>query len=1189
MQNCIACGHAAARTRLQQMIRIMKLTAFVLLAGCLHVAARGLGQDARVTLHMKQVSLDKFFSLVEKQTSYHFSYSTALIPLNRKIDVEARDETLASVLQRVLQELGLSYKMMNEKVIGITTTPADIQGTVHITRKTEDIYGSFFADTIVIRGTVYDDKGAPLPRASVMVKGTGKGVHTDNDGRFSIGLPRTAGTLVISSVGFTTLEQVLTPGRKQFDVVLQPAASALSEVVVVAYGTAKKGTLTGSVAQINSEKFASRPLTNPLNALDGAAPGVQLSTANGQPGSAPTIRIRGFGSVNASNAPLYVVDGVIYDGTIANLNPDDIDNFSILKDASATSLYGAKAANGVIMITTKKGKSGSGQLQVRATQGYTTRGIAEYDRVNAYQYYPLMWEAYRNSLVNATAPIPMDDAGKLASGVFPRNSGNQQVYNGKTYSDISQLLMNNPFNVAGNELVRTDGTLNPNAKLMYADDLDWYKQMSRTGNRKEYNLSASGGSEKNDYYVSLAYNKEKGFVIRSDYERITGRINVNSRPVSWFKTGANIAGTITRSNQASDGSSTGFVNPFYFSRTIGPIYPVHQHDASGNYVLDQKGEKVFELGVNRASGGKVGRNVVAETLWNQDFVKRNVLSGRTYGEISLLKNLKFTTNITVDISNYNNPTYTNKIVGDGSGDGGRASNTNSTTTSYTFNQLLNYNKTFHDHTLQVLAGHENYDYTYKYAYGSRAGQVLDGNTELINFTNTTSLTSYTYNDRTESYLSRVNYDYKNKYMLSGSFRTDGSSRFYKDSRWGKFWSVGAAWRLDQEDFAKKISWLESLKLRASYGLVGNNYLLNSDGTDIYYAWQALYTLGRNNVLEPGYVQASLENRDLKWETNKQLDLGVDFGLFKDRLTGSIEYFDRKSVDLLYSVPLPVSAGLDTKNMNIGTMYNRGFEIQLTGHVVKSKNFAWDVDLNWTTFKNQITSQPVNEIIDGTKKLMVGHNRYEYWLRQWYGVNPETGDGLYVANSWNASNSFVTKGGDTVTTNPSNARYVYAGSAIPKFYGSISNSFTYKNFKFSFLISYQVGGKVYDGTYAGIMSSGNYGEALHTDILKRWQKPGDITDVPRLDYGQVSNYGAQSSRFLVSASYLNFRSVNLAYTFSNKLASELHVKGAQLYGGVENLGLISARKGLNPMQSFTGVTSNAYVPARIFVAGLTVSL
>ncbi|BAV08228.1 SusC/RagA family TonB-linked outer membrane protein [Filimonas lacunae] len=1171
---------------------MMRLTTFVLLCGCLFFADKGIAQSARVTLSVKQISLEQFFNIIESQTGYRFSYSAAVIPIHKKVDIWAKNESLETLLTRTLKQLGLSHRLMSEKVIGITDTRLTAPSSIPLPPPYPQL-----PDTITIHGTVVDENGKPIANAAIQVRGTNKGISSAPDGTFSISLTAPAFTLDISSLNFVPRELTVSSGITRYRIMMEATAESLSEIVVVAYGTTRKGAYTGSVAQINSEKIAERSVTNVLNYIEGSAPGIQSTSSNGQPGSSPTIRIRGFGSVSASNAPLFVLDGAIYDGNISDINANDIDNFSILKDAAATALYGNKAVNGVIMISTKKGKRGQNRVQLRVNQGIYTRGMPEYNRVNAYQYYPLMWEALRNSLVypaSGTNAIPIADANQLASGVYPRfttgaNAGKQN-YNGTAYSDISQLLVNNPFNVASTDIVRVDGTINPNARLLYPDDLNWYKALSRTGQRQDYTLATSGGTERRDYYISLGYNNEKGFINQSDFRRFTGRVNVNTQPLNWFKTGLNLSAAIANGNNANDELSTGFVNPFFFTRDIGPIYPVYQHNATtGAFILDNNGQKQYELGLNRASGGKAGRNVVAETALNKNIKKTNTISARSYGTITLYKGLNFTSNISVDLANLDNPTYDNKIVGDGAGDNGRASKTSSATTSYTFNQLFTYNQSFNQHHIDVLAGHENYDFNYRYSYGARSGQILENNTELINFTTTTDLTSYTYKDRTESYLSRINYDFKSKYLFSASFRRDGSSRFYQHARWGNFWSVGAGWRLDQEKYISQLKWVNMLKLRGSYGVVGNNFILNSTGDNNYYAWQALYQLNRNNALEPGYLQSSLENKDLKWETNRQLDLGVDFSLFNNRLSGTIEYFNKNSYDLLYSVPLPVSGGIDAKNMNIGTAYNRGLEVQLTGTWLQKKNFSWATTLNWTIFSNKITSQPQQEIIEETSKRMVGHSIYDYWLRQWYGVDPNDGAGLFVADKFVAGTTRINAKGDTVTTDYSNARFAYSGTAIPDFYGSISNTVAYKNFKLSFLITYQVGGKTYDAPYAYLMNTGNYGEALHTDVLRRWQKPGDITDVPRMDYSQVSNYQQQSTRYLVSSSYLNFRSATFTWAIPAKTTALLHIQDALLYITAENLGWLTARKGMNPQQAYSGLAFNAYAPARIYTLGLNITL
>ncbi|MCC9168583.1 SusC/RagA family TonB-linked outer membrane protein [Pontibacter harenae] len=1021
-----------------------------------------------------------------------------------------------------------------------------------------------------VSGTVTDRAtGEGLPGVSVVVKGTAVGTATGVDGTYTISVPADGQTLEFRFIGYQAVERAI-GNASTIDVALGVDQKLLEEVVVVAYGTADKSSFTGSASQIGSEEFELRPVTNITNAIAGKAAGVQTTSGSGQPGEGPTIRIRGVGSINGNNDPLYVVDGVPYSGSIANLNVDDIENMSILKDAASASMYGARAANGVVIITTKKGKKGRNQLNVKLSQGVSERAIPEYDRLNAYEYYPLMWEAYRNSLAyRASNPLSLDQANQRAS------------------EGIKGLLGYNPFNVPDNQIVFPDGTINPDAQLLYPDDLDWEAPITRAGSRADYNISYSGGSEKSDYYVSLGYLNDKGFAIRTDYERVTGRVNVNTQPLNWFKGGLNIAGTVTNSNQVATTGSTTFVNPFFLSRTMGPIYPVYAHDPlTGEYILDENGQRIYDLGSMSDLGlptraNSPGRHIIAETNLNDYGFNRNVLSARTYGEIYFLKDFKFTTNLSVDITNNNNKTYQNTLVGDGA-PAGRASRTSTNTTSYNFNQLLNYSKTFGLHTVDALLGHENYDWTYDYFTGSRQGIISEGNSELINFTTTNNIESRQDLYRTEGYFSRVNYSFDDKYSLSASYRRDGTSRFYSDVRWGDFWSLGAAWRLDQESFINLPDWVNMLKVRGSYGEVGN------DDVGDYYAWQALYELGYNNASEPGYLQSTLGNRELVWESNNSFDVGIDFDLF-DRARGSVEFFNRQSENLLFEVPLPISSGIMTRFENVGAMYNRGVEFQVSADVIRGTDFNWNIDLNWTTYKNQITKLPQDEIIDGTKKLMADQSIYDFWLRDWYGVDPATGAALYRADTYNESNSMII-GSDTVTTNINNARYQYSGSAIPNFAGGITNTFSYKNFSLSALLTYQVGGKVYDAAYASLMSAGSYGTALHVDALGRWQNPGDVTDVPRMDNSQTTNFNASNSdRWLVDASYLNFRSVNLSYSLPASVASKLQMQNALIYITGENLALISARKGLNVTQAFSGVTSNYYSAARVLTLGLNVTL
>lgn len=1042
------------------------------------------------------------------------------------------------------------------------------------------------AQNRTVTGKVTDEKdGTPITGVSVTVQGV-TGTVTGSDGTFRIVVPASAKNIEFSYVGYASQKLSISDNLK---VSLKREDANLDEVVVVAYGTAKKETLTGSVGQIKAADYAKRPLTNVTAAIEGAVPGVVTSTANGQPGSGISIRVRGFGSINATSEPLFVVDGVPYIGGTSNINPDDVESTTILKDAAATALYGSRAANGVVMITTKKGRKGRNNISVRALQGVVTRGLPEYDRLNAYQYYPILWEAYRNSLVYPAsgAAISLDSASRVASGLTTRTG-------------IQGLLSYNPFNVPNNAIVGVDGKINANAQLIYGDDLDWTKDLMRNGTRKDYSINFSGGADKTDYFFSMGYLNESGYTIRSDFERFSARLNLNVQPLSWFKTGLNISGNHSISNTASDGGSTSFVNPFFYSRNIGPIYPVYAHNmTTGEYLLDGTGKRFWDLGnmggtsgvPNRPSGGFAGRHALAETVLNEQNFRRTVVSARQYADITFLRDFKFTNNVSVDFQNQYDGSFENTLVGDGA-PAGRSDRTTSMSTGLVLSQILNYGRRIgSSHRIDALIGHESFNQFDQGQRGFKQGQSLSGNTELNNFTTINSATSYLDRYRIESFFSRVNYDFKGKYFASASIRRDGNSRFARESRWGTFWSIGGGWNIDKEDFMKSATWINVLKLRGSYGVVGV-----ADGIG-FYAYQGLYSFA-NNANEPGIVQSQTAflNRELTWETNKQFDIGVDFGFFKNRINGSLEFYNRTSADLLFAVPQPLSSGALTVNQNTATMYNRGVELQLNGDIVRGKDITWNMGVNLSTVTNRITKMPasVPEFITGTKKYAAGNSIFDYWLRSYYGVDPTDGAALYVAENTTPGATvrvLTNKEGksDTVTTAIANGKFAKHGSSIPDLYGSFTQSIRYKDFTLSALFTFQIGGKTYDALYQSLMSSGNYGGALHVDIQKRWQKPGDVTDVPRMDAGRTADFGPTSSRFLVDASYLNIRTINLSYNLPKSLVSKMKVNNGQFFVSVENVAFFSKRKGMNNQQAFSGVTSNAYPPARVFTAGFTLNL
>jgi len=652
-------------------------------------------------------------------------------------------------------------------------------------------------------------------------------------------------------------------------------------------------------------------------------------------------------------------------------------------------------------------------------------------------------------------------------------------------------------------------------------------------------------------------------------------------PKKWFKSGLNVSGTLSKTLLANEDAGIN-ENPFYVDLLTAPIYPVYKHDANGAYLYDVAGDKIFDDGELRPVFQ--GRNILAETMANQLYNKRNALSGRSYAEVTFFKGLKLTNNLAIDVNNYEYLFYRNPDIGDGKSVNGRTSRTTSKTQAFTANQLLNYNTNFDKHSIDVLLGHEYYYERYNYLTARRDNQVVDGPVELDNYANPAVVDSYVTEDKLESFFSRIQYNYDNRYFLSASLRRDGSSRFAPESRWGTFWSLGGGWQINNESFMKTYTWIDLLKLRASYGEVGSNAVG-------LYPYQSFYDIGNNNNTEPGMTQRRSVGGGipLKWEVGQSFDAALEFSLFRNRLNGTFEYFNRGSKNLLFEVPLPESSGRTIQSQNIGSLYNRGFEIQLSGDAIRGKNFIWNILVNWTKFKNRITKMPDGQdnIISGTKNWQVGHSIYDYWLRDWYGVDPQSGRELYHADpAVTDATAFTNANGDLVTPTATSALYRYAGTAIPDFYGSLGNTITYKNFSLNVLLMFQKGGRAFDSDYQSLMYNGSYGRALHIDALQRWQKPGDITNVPIRNTGTTMY---DSDRWLIDASSLSLRTASLNYTLPQKIAGKIGANKAQVFVTGENLFIISKRKGLDPTQSFTGVSSYTYAPTRLVTLGVNIVL
>lgn len=1019
----------------------------------------------------------------------------------------------------------------------------------------------------VITGRVTDENGQPVPQASVQVKGTNRGTATQADGTFTITVPESARTLVISSVDMSPVEVSTT--ASSFNITLTTMPRSLSDVVInVPYGTIKKSAFTGSENTITSSTIQKQQVTSVTRAIEGLVPGIIATNGGGAPGTGASVIIRGVGSVNATSAPLYVLNGVPYDGSIAALNNDDIESVTVLKDAAAAALYGSRAANGVIMITTKKGRRGKPVTSLTLRKGFMSRGIPEYDRVGPAEYYELFWEAYRNSYVFGQGQT-YAQAGVNASNVLTGPNG----------------LVYNAYNVPGDQLVDpTTGKLNPNAQLLWNDS--WEDALFSVAPRTNVNFSVSGASENTDYFLSAGYLDEEGIMANAGYRRFNTRLNLNAKATDWLNTGINIDGAIAkRSDVLASGAFTS--NPFYYTRTMGPIYPIYQRDlTTGAMVMDANGNPVLDWGTGAQMGARpyAGNSNLVGSL-ELDDRSRNLFNGNvnTFAEIKFLKNFSLKGTFGLNYLDQQITAYQNNQFGDAQSVGGRSTKQFARQYSFTANQILSYAKEFGDHNIRVLAGHENYKLKANQMNATQEGFLFPGQTELDNGSVPNGPPSSSEDNHTiESYLANVNYDYKGRYLLSGSYRTDGSSRFAEDVRWGNFYSAGIGWRISQENFMQKFGWLNDLKLRASYGEQGNE--------DIGLLYQYRYYYYSDGL--GGYTPGQFPNPELEWEKNSTTNVGLDFAVFNNKLTGTIEWFNRVSDNLLFQVPLPPSSGSGSSIWdNIGTMKNYGWELQLGYNPIMNKNFNWRVDLNMTTFKNKITKLPPNQaktgIITGTKKLVEGGGIFDFWLPEFAGVDASTGDALYYRDVLDAQGNPTGERTITNLYNSQTTRY-YHGSALPDFSGGLTNSFNFKGFDLSILTTFAYGGLFYDGNYAGLMHRGAPGNAWHTDILNRWQKPGDVTNVPRLQ-NAIANQDGQSSRFLVDGSFLNIKNITLSYTFPKTVANRLFLSGAQVFVNVDNAFLFTAKKGLDPQRAFNGTSDASYVPYRTVSFGFNVNL
>ena len=1032
------------------------------------------------------------------------------------------------------------------------------------------------AQNITVKGTVTDARtGEGIPYTAVFVRGGNAitGTTSDENGQYAITVAKDA-ILTFSAIGYAE-KSIAVDGQTLLNVSMDEDQNILEETVVVAYGTAKKSSLTGSVSSIDSEKLELRPITNVSTGVEGLTTGVITTSSSGQPGSGSSIIIRGFGSINAYNDPLYVVDGAPYDGNMSSLNPADIESISILKDASAAALYGARAANGVVMITTKSGKEGAPKVSWRSTLGWNYRANKPYDMLNQTEFVQMTYEALRNGYVvdNGYTWEEAEAAARATLGTDALAGGAGELYN-----PFKNYNFNDLIDPATGQ-VRTD--------LQSAWNEPWLNLLLNEGAlRHEHQFSMSGGTNRSKYMISLGYLNEDGILVNTSFQRFNARANVSSKVNKWFSTSLNTGLTHSVQNFSDyTGSSTS--NVWYSAQFVSPLFPVYLKDDKGADILDEFGEKQLDYGESGRPGSYNDYNPLggllddkADTRVDAANVRTNITFGSDDDSFGVFKGLKFAVNFSVDFRNNLQMRYMNMYHGNQASAGGLLEKSNSRTQSYTLNELLTYNRSFGKHTVDVLAGHEYYDYNYRYLEAGKTN-LVDGIYELRPATTMYEVDSYSNNYRIESWLGRLNYDFDGKYYLSASIRTDGNSRFHKDYRWGTFWSVGANWRVTAEDFMKNITWLDNLSLKISYGEQGNDQLTT------LYAWQSLYDLGYANGNNIGGLISSLENKELSWEKNGNLNVGFDAALFNYRLNLSAEWYNKLTTDMLLEFPMALSTGFSGFNSNVGNMRNRGLEMTINAVPIRTHDFRWNITWMGSTIHNKVLKLNglTDEIRSGNRIIKEGYPINTFYMPKSAGVDAATGAQLYWVYDTDDDGNQISEPYVSSDYNKANNSRYFLGSRLPDLFGSLSTDLSWKGLSLSILTTYSIGGKVYDSLYAGSMENMYFNHNWNRHILRRWQKPGDVTDVPRVE---INGKTVVTDRYLINASYFAIKNITLGYTIPRKVTNLVGIESVRVFSSVDNLALFTHLQGMDPQYNFSGGTDYTYTPNKTFTVGVEIN-
>ena len=1045
-----------------------------------------------------------------------------------------------------------------------------------------------YAQGITVKGKVTDASGAPLSGAIISVEGTTTGVTADLDGNYKITVPSKDATLVASYIGYTNGTEKVN-GRGTINFTLAEDSTFLDEVTVVAFGKKRKQDLVGSISSVNKGIIENTQSASVTNALEGAVAGLQVVSATGQPGDDASIYIRGISSLSSSNAALIVVDGTPYTGNLSDINPADIESISVSKDAVSNSLYGSRAAGGVIMVTTKSGSKENVSIRFNASLGTVQRAYKDYNMVtDNKEYYELTWYGIRNTAI-AGLGMTEADANKYASQNLLTEVG-----------DYNAFIV-----PAGQYLVGFDGKLNPAAKVRYYDP--FFEDIFQTSIRQNYDVSASGGNDKTDYYISLGYLDNKSYVIGSDFNRITARSNVNSQITKWLRAGANFGFARSTRNGVQEGVGTAS-NPFDVARSWAPIYPVHAYDAQGNLVCDANGNGIYDAGTGQTAG-----TVSRPTATNQNIscsmredIRNSVtttLNAKGYLEAKFLKHFTFNTNVSYEYEGITSTTFYTPTIGDGQSFNGRGTAGSSVYGTINTVQLLSYDNVFGDyHNFSAKIGHEYYKYNAQFLSGQKTQFFDPANPALVNGGEMQYIQSYSASHNVEGLFAMADYNYASRYYLSAAFRRDGTSRFIGKNRWGNFWSVGAGWRISAESWAQDAkSWLTDLKIRASYGTQGNENILPGEIYG-YTPYQDQYEVSWDGTAL-GYSQIFYGNPDLTWESQNTFDVGVDFRLW-NRFYGSFDYYNIINDDMLFQRPTATSTGRPYNWQNIGKMQGQGVEVELNFDAIAKKDVRWTIGIVGAHNSNKILTLPEENKADGINsgnfKLMEGKSRYEYFIREYAGMDEngnaqwykdvekpvlnEEGQPVFEEDGTTPLTETVK---EKTTTYTDATRYYTGKNALPAFTGGLNTSLYIKGFDLSIQTAFQIGGWGYDSEYLSGMSNSFY-VGHNKDLWKTFNPVTKEGSIPVWNTANSSNsYGQTSDAHLVTASYFSIRNITIGYTLPAKWLSKTPIKSLRIYGVADNVCLFSARQGYDPRVSLSGSNSSfgGYSPLRSISGGI----